>query len=165
MSYNLTGAAYGGNVCLAAAGLAGTAANTTVSTTNALNYTIKGQLYAHAALGAAAPNATDLFTGKPFVPLQIGQAAVVAAFIDASQNLRFAQGPAVNTNDLTGGLAALQFPQVSDLYAPIGYFLVKSDPAAALATWTFGVNNFTGVTGVTVTARDVMDYPAQPITG
>lgn len=164
MSYNLTGAAYGGNVALSKGPLVATGGAATYSTTNAITYANKGQLLSKGAAGAAAPPATDVITGKAFNPVNVGESCLFAWFLDASGNFAVAQSKKVSTNDLQGGLAALEFPQASDAYTPFAYLLVVST-VAALAPWVFGTNNNAGVTGVTVTARDVMDYPAQPITG
>lgn len=163
MSYNLTGAAYGGNVNLSFNTLTLPAAASTVTTTGAKTYAVKGQLYTKAALAAAALPVLDIATGKAFVPVNIGETVIVGLFLDAAGNVVAAQGPKVASLDFSGGLAAAQFPQLSDTYAPFGYVLVKSDPAAAVAPWVFGTNNTSGVTGVTTAAREVMDYPAQPI--
>jgi hypothetical protein len=165
MSYNLTGAAYGGNVALGAAGLAATNVATTYSTATAFSFAVKGQLYSKGVVGATALPTVDGATAKPFVPLQIGESCIFAFFINAAGTVSVAQGPKVATLDYQGGLAALQFPQRDDTVTPFGYMIAIST-AAAVAPWTFGTNNNTGVTGVSVTAaRDVMDYPAQPITG
>jgi hypothetical protein len=165
MSYNLTGAAYGGNVSLAKAGLAVGSTNTYV-TTAAVPYTNKGTFQAPFGVktNVALP-ALDAATGKAFVPLNPNEACIFAFFADAAQALNVIQGPKVSTLDLNGGLAAAQFPQGSDALTPFGYMLV-STTGALVGTWLFGTNNFTGVTGLNaVVARDVMDYPAQPITG
>lgn len=163
MSYNLTGAAYGGNCALSKAGLAA-GTTTTYTTANALTYTNKGQLLSFAAKTNQATPTTDALTGKAFVPLSLNQACVIAFFVDASGALNVGQGPVVSNLDLTGGLAAAQFPQGPDTLTPFGYLLAQAGPTLS-GTWTFGTNNLSGVTGMTYTFRDVMDYPAQPITG
>lgn len=162
MSYNLTGAAYGGNVTLSNPVLVATAAAATYSA-SIFTYANKGQLYTlGAALAAAAP-VTDAATGKAFVPVNIGETCLFGFFIDVAGAVKVIQSKKCSTLDFTGGLAGVEFPQAADSLTPYGYVLVKSDPAAAVAPWVMGTNNNTGVTGVTTVARSVMDYPAQPI--
>jgi hypothetical protein len=162
MSVNLTGAAYGGNVTLSKPTLVATNAAATFSAST-FCYAIKGQLYQSGVLAAAAP-ALDAATGKAFVPLNANETCIFAFFIDAAQAVKVIQGPKVSTLDLQGGLAAAQFPQGPDTLTPYGYVLVQAT-SALVGTWTLGTNNNSGVTGLSTAARDVMDYPAQPITG
>jgi len=164
MSYNLTGSAFGGNLSLTKAGL--TAATTsTYSTTAALAYTQKGEFKASFAVKTAQPTpTTDAATGKAFVPLSPNESALFAFFVDSAGNVAVAQSKKVSTLDFSGGLAALEFPQLGDGFTPFGY-IVGQASAALVGTWTFGTNNWAGVTGFTAgSGHDVMDYPAQPIT-
>lgn len=163
MSYNLTGAAYGGNITLSKAALAA-GTTTTYTTANAVTYAIKGQLYSLAAASNAATPVVDANTGLAFKPLALNQACVFAFLVDASGNVTVAQGAIVSNLDLTGGAGAAQFPGYKDDRTPFGYLLAQAGPTA-VGNWTFGVNNLSGVTGLTNTFRDVMDSPAQPITG
>lgn len=162
MSTNITNAAYGGNLTLKNAVLA-TGTTSTFSTTNAIDYTVQGRF---ATLGAQANTATptvDGNTGKAFVPLAADQACIFAFFVNLAGAVSVAQGPVVKNSELTGGSAAAQFPQSDDSKAPFGYMLVQASAALA-APWTFGTTIWAS-TGLTVAARSVMDYPAQPITG
>lgn len=160
MSYNLTGAAYGGNVTLSNPVLVATAAAATYSAST-FSYAIKGQLYTSGALAAAAP-ALDAVTGKAFIPQVANETCLYAFFIDAAQAVKVVQSKKCSTLDFTGGLAGVEFPQAKDDWTPYGYVLVKGDASVA-APWQMGVNNNTAVTGITTAARSVMDYPAQPI--
>lgn len=163
MSYNLTGAAYGGNLVLGKAGLAaGTTTTFTVATT--FTYAIKGQLYSQASGSNAASPVLDANTGVAFKPLNTNQACVFAFLVDGTGTVRVAQGPIVSNLDLTGGIGAAQFPAYPDAYTPFGYLLAQAGPTA-VGTWTFGVNNLSGVTGMTYAFRDILTAPAQPITG
>ena len=46
-------------------------------------------------------------------------------------------------------------------FCPIGYIIVKLGPDA-VATWTFGTNNLSSVTGVTYTFVDIATLPDRP---
>lgn len=163
MSYNLTGAAYGGNITLSKSGLsAGT--TTTYNIANATTYAIKGQLYSLATAAAAATPVVDANTGVAFKPLALNQACVFAFLVNAAGVVSVAQGPITSNADLTGGIGAAQFPGYPDTTTPFGYLLAQAGPTA-VGNWTLGINNLSGVTGLTFTFRDVMDAPAQPITG
>lgn len=163
MSFNLTGAAYGGNITLGKAGLAaGTTTTYTIAT--AFAYAIKGQLFTGGAGTNVAHPTLDGATGKAFVALAPDQACIVAYFVNAAGTVSAIQGPIIQNSQLTGGLAAAQFPQASDLLTPFAYALVQAS-TALVGTWLVGTNNWAGVTGLTAIFRDVMDYPAQPITG
>jgi hypothetical protein len=167
MSYNLTGAAFGGNISLGKAGLSagsGTSPNYAIAT--AITYANKGQLYTLAAAtgaGAAAPT-LDCNTGLAFKPLAAGESCIFAFYANVAGQVQVAQGQKVATLDLTGQLGAAQFPQSDDSRTPFGYCLASASAALA-APWTFGTNNMQAITGLTLTFRDVMDFPAQPITG
>jgi hypothetical protein len=162
MSYNLTGAVYGGNITLGKAGLAA-GTTTTYSIGTAFVYAIKGQLYSMATATNAATPVTDANTGLAFKALSANQACIFAFAVDASGNVVVAQGPIVSNLDLTGGSGAAQFPAVNDTRQPFGYLLAQAGPTVS-GTWTMGVNNLSGVTGMTYSFRDVLGMPAQPIT-
>lgn len=163
MSYNLTGAAYGGNVTLTNPALATGTTNT--YTLTAFTYTNKGIFQTQfAAKANVALPALDAATGKAFVPLQPGESCLFGFFADTAQALNVVQSKKAATLDLSGGLAAIEFPQMKDNLTPFGYILVKSDPVAATVPWTFGTTNW-ATTGVTQVAASLIDYPAQPIIG
>jgi len=161
MSYNLTSAAYGGNLTLGKAGLAA-GTTSTFSIGNQFDYTIKGQFYRKAAAANVAMPTTDRATGKAFVPLAANESCIFGFCIDASGNVVVIQGPKANTLEYTGGGAALQYPQCDDTLTPFGYALASASGALA-APWVLGSGNTSGVTGLTLTFRDIMDFPAQPI--
>ena len=161
MSYNLTGAVYGGNVTLGKAGLAaGTTSTYSIGT--AFTYAIKGQLYSKGTVTNGASPVTDVNTGVAFKPLAAGQACVFAFTVDAAGVVGVAQGPIASTAEMVGGTGAAQFPATSDAVQPFGYALVQADKTLA-SPWTFGVGNLTGVTGLTLAFRDILAAPAQPI--
>ena len=171
MSYNITGAVQGGNLTLGKPGLAA-GTTTTYTITNTFTYSNKGQLYSKAAATNAASPTTDYNTGVAFLPLTAGQCCLFAFGVDVNGAVGVVQSLPPNlkqqvftaTNDLLGGIAALQFPGVPDTLTVFGYLLVEAGSTLA-SPWVFGVNNLSGVTGLTYIFRDVMDAPGQPITG
>lgn len=163
MSYNLTGAAFGGNIALGKAGLAA-GTTSTYSVGNAFTYAVAGRLF---SLGSATNQTSPLLdanTGAAFKPLAANQACLFVFTVNAAGAVAVAQGPVGDNTALLGGTGALQFPGAADGFTPFGYLMAQAGPTA-VGSWTFGVNNLSGVTGLTFTFRDIMDIPAQPVTG
>lgn len=171
MSYNLTGAAQGGNLTLGKAGLvAGT--TTTYTITNTFTFANMGKLYSKSSATNAATPTTDFSTGNAFLPLVAGAACLFVFCVDVSGNVRVIQSLPFNlrqglypqTGDITGGYAALQFPPIPDSLTPFGY--MSAEAISTLASpWVFGVGNLAaGTTGLTLAFTDVMALPAQPVT-
>jgi hypothetical protein len=163
MSLNLNGAAYGGNLTLGKAGLAaGTTSTYSVGAT--VTYAVGGRLFSLASAANQASPVTDVNTGVAFKPLAANQACLFVFMVNAAGQIAVAQGQVGDNAALLGGTGALQFPGVSDGYAPFGYLMAQAG-ASAVGSWTFGVNNLSSVTGLTFTFRDIMDIPPVPVTG
>lgn len=168
MSYNLNGAAYGGNRCNTKVTLTyGT--TSTLSSTGTITYVIGGRAYTKSALSNTATPTTDANTGLAFPAFPIPTSAadakggIIVIGLDASGNVKAAQGPLVNVADVTNGVSAYQFPTLPDTVAPIGAILVTTGATQA-AAWTFGTSDNNGVTGVTQTFRDLGGLPVGPWT-
>lgn len=162
MSYNLTGAGFGGNMCVSLAGLtAGT--TTTLTITNDTTYNIAGHIYKKTAASNAASPTTDATTAAAFRALTADKACIFVVGLDSSGNIKVSQGPIVTLSDVTGGLAAVNFPSLPDTVCPIGYLYAQAGTTLA-STWTFGTNNNSSVSGMTYTWRDLARLPGQPIT-
>lgn len=163
MSYNLTGAAFGGNIALGKAGLtAGT--TSTYSIGNAFTFAVAGRLYSQGSSTNQASPVLDTNTGAAFKPLAANQACLFVYMVNAAGTVAVAQGPVGDNNALLGGTGALQFPGAADGFTPFAYMLAQAG-STAIGTWTLGVNNLSGVTGLTFIFRDIMDIPATPVTG
>jgi len=162
MSTNLTGAAFGGNICVSKAGLA--AGTTTTSTIGAdTNYAIAGRMYTKSSASNATTPTTDHATGAAFRALAANQACIFVYALDAAGAIKVIQGPIVSLSDVTGKLSAVHFPGVPDDVCPIGYLYAQAG-ATLSGTWLFGTNNLSSVTGMTYTFRDLAVLPAAPIT-
>lgn len=75
------------------------------------------------------------------------------SFISAAPSLNPAMGPAgPNPGTIAGGVSA------NNDFCPIGFVAVKLG-SAAVATWTFGTNNLSSVTGVTYSFNDISTLP------
>lgn len=151
---------------------------TTISTTGTMTYAIRGKLYTKTAITNGATPTTDYATGAAFLPIPIpntapnlalGYGSVYMVGFDHSGNIKVIQGTVVPL-DINGNfINAPQFgsfgPQGSGStdndFCPIGYILVQLG-SSAVATWTFGTNNLSGVTGVTYTFVDVANAPDRP---
>lgn len=167
MSYNLAGAVAGSNMSFTRVALAA-GTTTTITTTVAAMYSISGKIYTKAAITNGATPTTDIMTGAAFVPLPIPTSAAdakgcvfVVAF-NAGGDIKVAQGPLVNVADVTNGDAMYVMPELADSLCPVGYIIVKGS-ADQVATWTFGTNNLSSVTGITYVFGNLSSMPAQPI--
>ena len=163
---NLSAAVNGANMNFVKTGLtAGT--TTTITTTGTLSYAISGKMYTKGAITNGATPTTDALTGAAFVPLPIPTSAAnakgcaFAVCLDVSGNVKVAQGPLVNVADVTGGIAMYSLPNLTDALCPIGYIIVKGS-STQVATWTFGTNNLSSVTGMTYVFGDLATLPSQP---
>ena len=157
---------------------------TTLSNTGTTTYCIKGKAYTKAAMTNAATPTTDWGTGQAFIPIPIplsspniagvpngaaGYGSIYAVGFNAAGDLKVIQGQIAALDANGAFITAPQFgamgPQGSQPgsndFCPIGYIVVKLG-ATAVATWTFGTNNMSGVTGVTYTFVDVITLPDRP---
>jgi len=148
---------------------AGLAAGTTTtySTTAApLQYCIKGKAYTKTAVTNGATPTVDITDGLAFTPQAIGQASVYLYCFNAAGTIGVVQG-SIEAQDVSGNIVRPpQFGVVPDGYVPFGYQVVRLAPATAavpaVAQWQFGVNNNSGVTGVTYAFQDIMILPDRP---
>lgn len=159
---------------------------TTISTTGTTVYGIEGKAYSKAAITNGATPTTDWSTGNAFIPIPIplsspnlpgvpngaaGYASIYMVGLDSGGNIRVIQGSIVALDSAGSFLTAPQFGGTGPAgsgstdsdFCPIGYIIVKLG-ATAVATWTFGTNNLSGVTGVTYVFGDLIGMPDRPIT-
>jgi hypothetical protein len=143
-----------------AALVAGT--TSTVTTTVTAMYTINGKMYTKTAITNGATPTTDAATGVAFVPITFPNNGCVFVWgLDASGNQKVVQGP-IQALDSSGNfIVAPQFGPVPDTMCPLAYIVIKLG-ATAVANWTFGTNNLSGVTGVTYTFVDIGTLPGRP---
>ena len=152
---------------------------TTLSTTGTTTYAIKGKFYTKTAITNGATPTTDWATGLAFKPIPTplvapnlanGYGCVFAVGLDSTGAIRVVQGT-IEALDINGKfINAPQFGgdgpagsgSTDNDFCPIGYFIVQLG-ATAVAPWTFGTNNNSGVTGVTYTAVDVATLPDRPV--
>ncbi|MGC8536712.1 MAG: hypothetical protein ACP5QR_14465 [Rhizomicrobium sp.] len=141
----------------------------TLSTTNAATYAIRGKLYVQSAawLDEATPT-TDL-NGNPFTPIPAGNGSVFVVGVDHSGNMKVSQGQ-IQALDSSGNFVVA--PQFGSLgpdgsastdgdFCPLAYVVVKASTGAA--NWTFGTSNFAGPpTDVTFSFQDVATLPDRP---
>ena len=154
---------------------------TTISTTGTTTYAIRGKFYQKTAITNGATPTTDYATGAAFKPIPIpntapnlalGYGSIYAVGFDSAGNIRVIQGT-IEALDVSGNfINAPQFgalgaqgsgyaASVSNDFCMIGYIVVKLG-STAVATWTFGTNNLSSVTGVTYTFVDVATEPDRP---
>lgn len=154
---------------------------TTINTTGTTTFAIRGKFYTKTVISNGATPTTDYATGAAFLPIPIpatapnlaaGYGSVYTVGFDSGGNIRVIQGTVV---PLDGSGAFINAPQfgalgsygsgnaasVNNDFCAIGYIVVKLG-ATAVATWTFGTNNLSSVTGVTYTFVDVATLPDRP---
>jgi len=134
---------------------------TTISNTGTTTFMIKGSMYTKTAMTNVATPTTDIVTGAAFRPIVANQGTVIQVGLDSGGNLRAAQGT-IESLDVNGAFVrAPQFPGLPDTVATIGYIILKGG-ATLVATWTFGTNNLSSVTGMTYTFHDAGMTPDRP---
>lgn len=158
-------------MCMTKATLAA-GTTTTFSTTGATVFAVRGKFYTKNAATNQATPTTDVTDGLPFTPLAFPASATVggqgsvyvfcfAATTPGAPVAFVAQG-SVEQLDVNGNfINAPQFPVIPDGYCPFGYLVVRLGPTA-VANWTFGTNNLSGVTGVTYAFQDISMLPDRP---
>ena len=151
---------------------------TTISTTGTTTYAIRGKFYSKTAITNGATPTTDWATGLVFKPIPIpntapnlalGYGSIYAVGLDSTGAIRVVQGTIealdVNGNFINapqfGGDGPAGSGKTDSDFCPIGYIVVQLG-STAVATWTFGTNNLSGVTGVTYTFVDVATLPDRP---
>lgn len=154
---------------------------TTISTTGTTTYAIRGKFYNKTAITNGATPTTDYATGAAFLPIPIpntapnlaaGYGSVYTVGLDSAGNIRVIQGTVVPLDASGNFINAPQFggmggqgssnaASTNNDFCAIGYIVVKLG-STAVATWTFGTNNLSGVTGVTYTFVDVATLPDRP---
>lgn len=129
----------------------------TVSTTGALAFAIRGKAYSSAALANAATPTTDVNTGAAFAGVKRGFGSVFVYGFNAAGTLLCAQGEVIAL-DLSGVYTWRQKPQLPALpddFCPIGALTILALVAADLATgWIQGTSNQAAVTGITYARTD-----------
>lgn len=134
---------------------------TTYTIGTAFNYAIAGRTYNKGTASNAATPTTDVNTSAAFPGFTANNGTVVLWMVDASQNVKCAQGQ-IQALDVSGNfITAPQFPAVPDGYCPFAYLVLKGGSTLS-GTFTFGSSNLSGVTGMTYTFQDIMGLPARP---
>lgn len=151
---------------------------TTLSNTGAIVYAIRGKAYSASALNNTATPTVDFATGNAFLPIPIpatapnlaaGYGSIFMVGLDHAGTLRVIQGTVVPLDSSGNFINAPQFGALGPAgsgstdqdFCPIGYIVVKLG-ATAVATWTFGTNNLSGVTGVTYAFQDLISETDRP---
>jgi hypothetical protein len=178
MSYNINSALQGGNVTLSKAGLTGlSGAATTYSTgATAITYAVQGKMpTAKAQVSGGTTPTTDIVTGLTFSVLKANQGCAFVWCLDASGNIRVAQGPVpvqpgtvgtvTNVDDSGNFTAAPQFPQIPDTLTPFAYAIVRTTSSYVGTTgFRFGTDNWNTTGVATIAVQDVFTLPASPQT-
>lgn len=135
---------------------------TTISTANTIQYCIRGKAISPktAITNGATPTA-DAATGLAFTPISAGQGTVIVLGLDASGNVKAAQGTVTALDSSGAFILAPQFPNMPDSICPFAYIVLKGGSTLS-GTWTFGTNALSSVTGMTYTFVNIMGLPDRP---
>lgn len=147
----------------------------TLSTTGTTIFAIRGKAFSKAVLANVATPTLDWVTGLAFLPILVNQGSIFMVGFDTGGNLKCIQGTIAA---LDGALVAtakfLTAPQFGGMggptgagstnqdFCPIGYIVVKCGSDFVTTTWTFGTNNWAGVTGMSAAFVDVIGWPDRP---
>lgn len=136
----------------------------TLSSTNAVNYAIKGKAYTKAALSNVATPTLDVNTGLAFTAIPAGYGSVFLIGLTAAGALVVAQG-GLQALDVSGNfIVAPQFPQLPDSAVAIAYEVIKAGATASSAPgFVFGVSNQSAVTGITYSFQDIVTPLSRPV--
>ena len=143
---------------------------TTVSTTNAIDYAIRGKGYTVAALTNQATPTTDAVTGAAFLGVKKGYGSVFVYGYNAAGTLSCAQGSIVvldtSSSTYAWGTAYPQFPGLPADFCPFAYLTILAGSTADATTgWVQGTSNQASVTGITYARHDVaLGMPDRPQT-
>lgn len=128
---------------------------TTISTTNAIDYAIRGRGYTHAALTNQATPTTDAVTGAAFVGVKAGYGSVFVYGYNAAGTLLCAQGEVVPLDGNYAWKKKPQLPALPDDFAPFGFLTILAGSTADATTgWVQGSSNQAAVTGITYARGD-----------
>jgi hypothetical protein len=179
MSYDLTGAAQGGNFVMSRAG--GATANLSAVnggaktyTTQAMTYAVGGKLFFVAgAIGAVTPT-TDGNTLLAFKPLAKNQGCAYLWGVNAAGVVSLYQGPmpvqpgsvatVTNVDDNGNYTVIPPLPTVPDTITPIAYMFVRLQSTYAGTGFVPGISDNWNATGVVTTTADVFSLPSIPQT-
>ena len=157
-----------GTGCMSVAVLAA-GTTTTITTTNAINYAIRGKANTVAALTNQATPTTDHLTGAAFVGVKKGYGSVFVYGFNAAGTLKCVQGTVVPLD--TSGATYIwkdspQFPAMPEDFCPFGYLTILAGSTADATTgWVQGTSNQASVTGITYAREDVaLGMPDRPQT-
>lgn len=154
----------GGTMNLATAALTGLSGGaTTVSTTGTPAYMLAGEIKASTNQSSGATPVLDISTGEAFVPLATGKGCVFVFGWDSSAPTVFsvAQGPVVNTADVTNKSAVYDWPSIPSTFCPVAYVTISY---VGSGTWIFGTSNWNATTTTIGTVKNVALLPTQPLT-
>lgn len=136
---------------------------TTLSTTGAINTTIRGRNVTKTALSNTASPTTDANTGAAFVAIPALKCCNFIVGVDINGNLKAIQGRQEDLNSDGSYRFLPQFPPVPSDFGPFGLITIKAAANASSAPgWVFGASNWAAVTGITATFDDLGSIPDRP---
>lgn len=147
-----------------AADKAGLAAGTTTTLTsaNAIDYSIDGKAFAKAISSNEATPTLDAVTGVAFLPVPTSKGSIFTINRDAAGALKVVQGSIEALDAQNQFINAPKYGPLGAGLCPYGYILVKVGSTGS--PWTFGVSNLAGPpTGVVFTFVDCFTLPARSL--
>lgn len=132
---------------------------TPVGTAAAISFMVKGKSFTKATISGGATPTTDAITAAAFVALAANQGCVFVIGLDASGNVKAAQGNVQSLDSAGSFVARSEFPSMPDTIAPLTYVVCKNGSTGT--AWTFGTSNW-NATGMTATPVNIMALPSRP---
>lgn len=136
---------------------------TTLTTTNAIDITIKGRTYTKAALSNTAMPTTDILTSAAFVPVPAGYGCIFILGMNAALTVVMAQSALYPISGTTDGATAKfapnapALPMLPDTYVPFGFAVTLVGSGAS--TFTPGTTTWTTGSSIATTWGDLSMMP------
>lgn len=156
-----TGIVEGGTFSSTSGLLTAAGAETVIDTTVDIKFSIEGFAYTKAAAADVATPTSDINTGDAFEALDEDESCAFVYMLDASGNVKVAQGPVVRVDpDYDVRAVNPQYPAIPAGYCPFGLQLIQT--AGNSSPWIFGTSNWNAA-GVTTLTLNLFCLPQRPL--
>jgi hypothetical protein len=138
----------------------------TFTTGGAINFMIRGKIFQAATQTNVASPTTDFGTTNnlAFLPVPANFGSIYLFGFDHNPTPRAIQGGVLALSPVNNlFLQAPQFGGIPLDFCPFGYLVIKAGPTASASPgWRLGIDNMSGVTGITYTFVDAGSMPDRP---
>ena len=99
--------------------------------------------------------------GREFDPVKKNQRCIFVLGVDAAGDVAVFQGEVIDSVARSNEDDGYQYPPCPKTHCPLGAIVVTADATMA-GLWSMGVDNLSGVAGLTVDFHDLADMPSEP---